>query len=40
LLASAVTDLRLKLKKEEATLDEVDFFIETMLQIAGTSDKL
>lgn len=40
LLASAVNDLRLKFKKEEATLDEVDFFIETMLQIAGTSDKL
>jgi hypothetical protein len=40
LLANAVTDLKLKYKKEEATLDEVDFFIETMLQISKASEKL
>lgn len=35
-----MTDLKLKYKKEEATLDEVDFFIETMLQISKASEKL
>jgi hypothetical protein len=40
LLASAVSDLSIKIKKGEATLDELDFFIETLVQIAKASDKL
>ena len=31
LLASAVSDLSIKMKKGEAPLDELDFFIETLI---------
>jgi hypothetical protein len=40
LLAGALQDIGLKVKKDEVSMEDLDFFLETLLQIAKPSDKL
>lgn len=39
-LASAVEDIGTKVKRDELSLEDLDFLIETLLQVARPSDKL
>lgn len=40
LLASALTEITLKVKNDDMPMEDLDFFLETALQIAKPSEKL